>query len=100
MLMPTWLLGRRSVTTESSATIAAIVRSAEIRSGAGQRWRRARDGDRAREHGTCPGIERHDVRRSLGGGARRVVHRQLVDPRRVSQVATAVRPWGAARRLW
>src|SRR5205823_13562875 len=82
MFIPTWLLGRRSVTTCRESATSGFYVATELSSGAGRprdRWRWAGRGARAREHRAGAWIWRHHERRLGRRGAWGVVTRQLLD---------------------
>src|SRR5215472_1166312 len=94
MLMPTWLLGKRSVTTETSAAIWSVkpqvYGATEFRSGAGRQDARCRARRRRRDDGSGSWIRRDNEGRRRRR-ARWVVAGQPGDLGRVGQVPAVVR---------
>src|SRR5438067_13703142 len=94
MFMPTWLWGRRSVTTCRESATSGFYVATELSSGAGRprdRWRWAGRGARARERRAGAWIWRHHERRLGRRGAWRVVTRQLLDLGGVREVPAVAR---------
>src|SRR4029077_1001280 len=99
MVMPTWLLGKRSVMTERGSGIEPeFYGPTEIRSGAGRRRQVRARARRAGEHGGRGRGGGGRVRDYARRGRRRVVARELVDVGGVGQEPAVARPGDHVRR--